>query len=92
MSKNEWAGDAISTGAGLPSNTARVAVHLVRARRKAMKIKQSELAARVGCSQATISRIESWSGPVPVDLVPAFAAVLGLSRHALRPDVYGDAE
>lgn len=64
---------------------------LVRRQRKALGINQSQLAEQVGCSQGTISRIESGISPVLPELVGVLGEILDLAPSALRPDIFGEA-
>ena len=51
---------------------------------------QQELARKIGRSQQMVSY---WKlkGVVPPEAVPAIETVTGISRHELRPDVFGGA-
>lgn len=53
------------------------------------KLTQEALAALVGTTKATISRIESGKRKPSVPLARRIAKTTGISMKALRPDVYG---
>ena len=62
---------------------------LVRTTRQELGYSQTALADLAGCSQTTVSRIESGHLPVAVGLTLAFESLLNIPREDLRPDVFG---
>lgn len=50
---------------------------------------QAALARAIGVSQQLISYWIKKGGKVPAEYVPLVEDVSGVSRHALRPDVFG---
>ena len=64
-------------------------VHPIRAYRESRKprIRQAELAKRIGTTKTTLSEIENGKRPVSMDLLPKIEAETGISAKILRPDV-----
>jgi len=60
--------------------------HLRQARKK-QGLTQAEVAARVGRDQGTVARWETAQHPVPADIAPALADILGLTVLEV---LYGD--
>ncbi|WP_414717122.1 helix-turn-helix domain-containing protein [Stenotrophomonas sp. UBA7606] len=60
----------------------------LRPARKKQGLTQAEVAARVGRDQATVAKWERGQHPVPPDIAPTVAKVLGLT---VLDVLYGDA-
>lgn len=58
--------------------------------RRAMQIKQAELAAKLGVQPPALSKWER--GRVPAERVLDIERITGIPRHELRPDIYPEPE
>lgn len=68
-----------NTGAGL----------LLRAYRLNRLVKADELAEGIGVDRSTLTRYETDKIAIPAERVLRIEALTGISRHELRPDIYG---
>jgi DNA-binding transcriptional regulator YdaS (Cro superfamily) len=59
----------------------------IRGYRETQGVRLDDLAARLGVNKSTLWRWEE--GQVPAERVLEVERVTGVSRHALRPDVFG---
>jgi sulfate adenylyltransferase subunit 2 len=53
------------------------------------KVRQRDIAAAVGRSEAAVSQWVAGERDIPADLVPQIEAITGIARHRLRPDLWG---
>jgi transcriptional regulator with XRE-family HTH domain len=60
----------------------------LRDERRAARISQAEVARRLGKTQAWVSRIEAGKRTPPGNLLPAYAAALGVSVSRLFDEAY----
>jgi len=52
-------------------------------------VRQRDIAAAVGRSEAAVSQWVGGERDIPADLVPQIEALTGIARHRLRPDLWG---
>jgi transcriptional regulator with XRE-family HTH domain len=65
--------------------------HPIALRRADQGLSQEALAELVGCKRWMINRIENGKRQPSVRLTARIAAVTGLSREVLRPDIFAEA-
>lgn len=62
---------------------------LLRAYRLNRPVRADKLARDIGVDRSTLTRYETDKIEIPAERVLRIEALTGISRHELRPDVYG---